>query len=89
MDGGVFGSQSHCLGTFSLLYIELLHGITKKPEIACFSHETCTHASDANSCSGNETAALRTTLGSDTLLSQLLILNTKGFTGRASYGCFV
>ena len=65
--------------------IELLHGITKA-EIAThgvyFSHETCTHASDASSCSGNEIAALRTALGSDALLSRLLILNTKGFTGH-------
>jgi 3-oxoacyl-(acyl-carrier-protein) synthase len=64
--------------------IELVHGICKA-EIAThgvyFSHETCTHASDASSCSGNEVAALRTAFGDD-LVSKLLILNTKGFTGH-------
>ena len=64
--------------------IELVHGISKA-EIAThgvyFSHETCTHASDASSCSGNEVAALRTAFGND-LTSKLLILNTKGFTGH-------
>mmetsp|Transcript_19737 Transcript_19737/g.54885 ORF Transcript_19737/g.54885 Transcript_19737/m.54885 type:complete len:261 (+) Transcript_19737:41-823(+) len=64
--------------------VELIHGITKA-EIAThgvyFSHETCTHASSASSCAGNEVAALRTAFGDD-LLSKLLILNTKGFTGH-------
>mmetsp|Transcript_59194 Transcript_59194/g.69203 ORF Transcript_59194/g.69203 Transcript_59194/m.69203 type:complete len:257 (+) Transcript_59194:139-909(+) len=64
--------------------IDLIHGISKA-EIAThgvyFSHETCTHASSASSCSGNEIAALREALG-DQLLSKLLILNTKGFTGH-------
>lgn len=64
--------------------IELLHGICKA-EIAShgvyFSHETSTHASDASSCSGNEVAALREAFG-DELLSKMLILNTKGFTGH-------
>lgn len=64
--------------------IELLHGISKA-EIAThgvyFSHETCTHASDASSCSGNEVAALRFAFGNE-LLSKMLILNTKGFTGH-------
>jgi 3-oxoacyl-(acyl-carrier-protein) synthase len=64
--------------------IELLHGITKA-EIATrgvyFSHETCTHASDASSCAGNEIASLRMAFG-DELLSKLLILNTKGYTGH-------
>mmetsp|Transcript_16546 Transcript_16546/g.29875 ORF Transcript_16546/g.29875 Transcript_16546/m.29875 type:complete len:1072 (+) Transcript_16546:72-3287(+) len=64
--------------------IELVHGISKA-EIAThgvyFSHETCTHASSASSCSGNEVAALRDAFGDD-LLSKLLILNTKGFTGH-------
>jgi 3-oxoacyl-(acyl-carrier-protein) synthase len=46
-----------------------------------FSHETCTHASDSSSCAGNEVAALRLAFG-DELLSKLLILNTKGFTGH-------
>lgn len=64
--------------------IELVHGISKA-EIAThgvyFSHETCTHASSASSCSGNEVAALRDAFG-DELLSKLLILNTKAFTGH-------
>jgi hypothetical protein len=64
--------------------VELVHGICKA-EIAThgvyFSHETCTHASSASSCAGNEVAALRTAFG-DELLGKLLILNTKGFTGH-------
>lgn len=64
--------------------IELVHGICKA-EIAThgvyFSHETSTHATSASSCSGNEVAALRAVFGDD-LLSKLLILNTKGFTGH-------
>ena len=64
--------------------IELVHGISKA-EIAThgvyFSHETCTHASSASSCAGNEVASLRFAFG-DELLSKLLILNTKGFTGH-------
>jgi 3-oxoacyl-(acyl-carrier-protein) synthase len=74
--------------------VELIHGINKA-EIAThgvyFSHETCTHASSASSCSGNEVAALRFAFGDD-LLSKLLILNTKGFTGHVSFtriACFV
>jgi 3-oxoacyl-(acyl-carrier-protein) synthase len=63
---------------------ELIHGITKA-EIAThgvyFSHETCTHASSASSCAGNEVAALRSAFG-DKLLKKLLILNTKGYTGH-------
>lgn len=64
--------------------VEIVHGICKA-EIAThgvyFSHETCTHASSASSCAGNEVAALRYAFGDD-LLSKLLILNTKGFTGH-------
>jgi 3-oxoacyl-(acyl-carrier-protein) synthase len=64
--------------------IEMVHGITKA-EIAAegvyFSHETCTHATDASSCAGNEIAALRMAFGDDHL-SKLLILNTKGYTGH-------
>ncbi|KAL3924205.1 MAG: hypothetical protein SGILL_001182 [Bacillariaceae sp.] len=64
--------------------VELIHGISKA-EIAThgvyFSHETCTHASSASSCSGNEVASLRAAFGDD-LLSKLLILNTKGYTGH-------
>lgn len=64
--------------------IELIHGISKA-EIAThgvyFSHETCTHASSASSCSGNEVAALRVAFGNE-LLSKLLILNTKGYLGH-------
>lgn len=48
-----------------------------------FSHKTCTHASDATSCAGNEIAALRCGFGQE-LLSKLLIVNTKGFTGHGS-----
>jgi len=63
--------------------VELIHGIGKA-EIAAhgvyFSHETCTHASSASSCAGNEVAALRHAFGP--LLDKLLILNTKGFTGH-------
>ena len=62
----------------------MTHGINKA-EIAThgvyFSHETCTHASSASSCAGNEVAALREAFG-DKLLSKLLILNTKGYTGH-------
>jgi len=65
--------------------VEINHGICKT-DIATngvyFSHETCTHASAASSCAGNEVAALRDAFG-DELLSKLLILNTKGFTGHA------
>jgi 3-oxoacyl-(acyl-carrier-protein) synthase len=64
--------------------VELIHGISKA-EIAThgvyFSHETSTHSSSASSCSGNEIAALRVAFGDD-LLSKLLIVNTKGFTGH-------
>ncbi|KAL9183749.1 hypothetical protein ACHAXT_004605 [Thalassiosira profunda] len=64
--------------------VEMVHGISKA-EIAThgvyFSHETSTHASAASSCAGNEVAALRSAFG-DELLSKLLILNTKGFTGH-------
>lgn len=66
--------------------IEKSYGISKD-ELAThgvyFSHETSTHASDSSSCSGNEVAALRSAFG-DELLSKLLILNTKGFTGHVS-----
>jgi 3-oxoacyl-(acyl-carrier-protein) synthase len=64
--------------------VELLHGIGKA-EIAqhgiYYSHETSTHASPASSCAGNEIAALRHAFG-DALVSKLLIVNTKGFTGH-------
>jgi len=64
--------------------VEFIHGINKA-EIAThgvyFSHETSTHATAASSCAGNECAALREVFG-DELLSKLLILNTKGFTGH-------
>lgn len=65
-------------------HVEQIHGVCKA-EIAThgvyFSHETCTHASASSSCAGNEVAALRQAFG-DELLSKLLILNTKGFTGH-------
>jgi len=64
--------------------VEMIHGISKA-EIAThgvyFSHETSMHASSAASCAGNEISALRSAFGGD-LLSKLLILNTKGFTGH-------
>ena len=64
--------------------VELIHGINRA-EIAThgvyFSHETSTHASAASSCAGNEVAALRFAFGDD-LLSKMLIVNTKGFTGH-------
>ncbi len=64
--------------------VEEKNGITKA-DIAksgvYFSHETSTHASPETSCAGNEVAALRVAFG-DELLSQLLICNTKGFTGH-------
>jgi len=45
-----------------------------------FSHETGTHASPASSCAANEIHGLREVFGED--LKNLLILNTKGFTGH-------
>lgn len=63
--------------------IEQEFGITKSELCqhgVYFSHETCTHASDASSCAGNEVAALRMAFGND--LDNLLILNTKGYTGH-------
>jgi hydroxymethylglutaryl-CoA synthase len=67
-----------------LMTVQDQYGITKSQlvqEAVYLSHETCTHASSASSCAGNEVAALRKVFGDD-LLSQLLILNTKGFTGH-------
>lgn len=65
--------------------VETTYGINRE-EIAkngvYFSHETCTHASQEQSCAGNEVAALRHAFGQE-LLEELLILNTKGFTGHA------
>ncbi|CAM9797074.1 unnamed protein product [Ascophyllum nodosum] len=46
-----------------------------------FSHETCTHATPTASCAFNEITALRKCFGND-LLSRLVIINTKGFTGH-------
>ena len=64
--------------------VEEKYGITKD-DLATngvyFSHETSTHASSATSCAGVEIGALREAFG-DELLSKLLILNTKGFTGH-------
>jgi 3-oxoacyl-(acyl-carrier-protein) synthase len=45
-----------------------------------FSHETQTHASASSSCAANEVYALRAVFGEE--LQNLLILNTKGFTGH-------
>ena len=67
-----------------LIDIESKYGI-KKDDIATrgiyLSHETSTHASSEQSCAGNEIGALREVFGDD-LLSKILILNTKGFTGH-------
>jgi len=64
--------------------VEIVHGVSKA-EVAThgvyFSHETCTHANSSSSCAGNEVAALREAFGNE-LLSKMLILNTKGFTGH-------
>ena len=64
---------------------ELDHGIVSNAKISThgvyFLHKTSTHASSAASCVGNEVAAIRSAFG-DKLLSKLLILNTKGFTGN-------
>lgn len=67
-----------------LTEIERCYGITRA-DIASrgvyFSHETCTHASDASSCAANEVYALRQVFGSEAM-KKLIILNTKGFTGH-------
>ncbi|KAG1688248.1 hypothetical protein DVH05_003895 [Phytophthora capsici] len=59
-------------------------GITRE-EIArngvYYSHETGTNASPKSSCAYTEVTALRTAFGSD-LLAELMIANTKGFTGH-------
>uniref|UniRef100_A0AAV1UPM4 Ketosynthase family 3 (KS3) domain-containing protein n=1 Tax=Peronospora matthiolae TaxID=2874970 RepID=A0AAV1UPM4_9STRA len=64
--------------------IESEFGITRE-EIACngvyYSHETGTNASATSSCAYTEVTALRTAFGSK-LLAQLMIANTKGFTGH-------
>jgi 3-oxoacyl-(acyl-carrier-protein) synthase len=63
--------------------IEDDHGISRE-EIAqhgvYFSHETSTHASPTSSCASNEVYGLREVFGEH--LKDLLILNTKGFTGH-------
>ncbi|CAN0416749.1 unnamed protein product [Discosporangium mesarthrocarpum] len=59
-------------------------GITREQiarEGVYFSHETCTHATPTASCSFNEISALRQCFG-DELLEELVITNTKGFTGH-------
>jgi 3-oxoacyl-(acyl-carrier-protein) synthase len=45
-----------------------------------FSHETSTHASPTSSCAANELYGLRKVFGEN--MKDLLILNTKGFTGH-------
>ena len=63
---------------------ELDYGISKaniSTHGVYFSHKTSTHAFSATSCARNEVATLRSAFG-DKLLSKLLILNTKGFTGN-------
>jgi len=68
-----------------LEFLELHHGVTKEAIAAqgvYLSHETCTHASPTSSCAFNEVGALRDAFGSS-LLEQLTLVNTKGFTGHA------
>lgn len=64
--------------------IETEHGISRA-ELArngvYLSHETCTHATPSASCSYNEVEALRAVFKDE--LPNLLILNTKGYTGHA------
>ncbi|KAF4315906.1 hypothetical protein BBO99_00007959 [Phytophthora kernoviae] len=64
--------------------VESDFGITRE-EIArngvYYSHETGTNASAKSSCAYTEVTALRTAFGPD-LLGELLISNTKGFTGH-------
>lgn len=60
------------------------HGITRAmiaKNGVYLSHETSTHSSPTASCASNEIYALRQVFGKH--LSDLLILNTKGFTGHA------
>eukprot|EP00981_Chlorochromonas_danica_P014969 scaffold9701_cov265-Ochromonas_danica.AAC.6 len=45
-----------------------------------FSHETSTHSSPTSACAANEVYALRKAFGEH--LKDLMILNTKGFTGH-------
>mmetsp|Transcript_26247 Transcript_26247/g.58952 ORF Transcript_26247/g.58952 Transcript_26247/m.58952 type:complete len:590 (-) Transcript_26247:150-1919(-) len=63
--------------------VEKEQGISRE-EIAkhgvYFSHETGTHASPSSSCAANEIYGLRQVFGEH--LKDLLILNTKGFTGH-------
>ncbi|KAJ8575561.1 hypothetical protein ON010_g3650 [Phytophthora cinnamomi] len=64
--------------------VETDFGITRE-EIArngvYYSHETGTNASAKSSCAYTEVTALRTAFGSE-LLGELMIANTKGFTGH-------
>lgn len=66
-----------------LLQIEQEFGISRA-ELAqhgvYYSHETFTNASPTASCAFTEVVALRTAFGDE--LSQLVICNTKGFTGH-------
>ncbi|CAM9808451.1 unnamed protein product, partial [Chrysoparadoxa australica] len=67
-----------------LRVVEAKHGITRAALAAdgiYFSHETGTHASPSASCAYNEIYGLRRCFGDD-LLKQLIIINTKGFTGH-------
>lgn len=67
-----------------LLQVEQEFGVTRA-EIArngvYYSHETFTNASPTASCAYTEVVALRTAFG-EKLLSQLVVCNTKGFTGH-------
>jgi len=63
--------------------IEKELGISRKQiarEGVYFSHETSTHASPSSSCAANEIFGLRKVFGDE--LKNLLILNTKGYTGH-------
>lgn len=67
-----------------LCAIQRKFGITRDTiarEGCYLSHETMTHASDASSCAANEVFALRKCFG-DAGMEQLILLNTKGYTGH-------
>jgi 3-oxoacyl-(acyl-carrier-protein) synthase len=67
---------------FTSLYKE--YGISKKEFVqngVYYSHETFTNASATTSCAFVEVEALRRVLGSE-LIQELMITNTKGFTGH-------
>lgn len=78
--------QHHIAGELErfLVALEKKFGITRQAiarEGVYLSHETSTHASDASSCAANEIFALRTCFGEEGM-KNLVILNTKGYTGH-------